>query len=103
MIKNVHDNIQENQFHLFVRAGESQPFILKVKVPDNRNDTCSYKGVDTYDSLITADIQLCPSVVRLLCLIKKSSNLFTLNKILCLINIIKRLKNIIRIRLNIIL
>ena len=66
MIKNVHVNIQENQFHLFVRAGESQPFILKVKVPDNRIDTCLYKGVDTYNSSITADIQLCPNVVGLL-------------------------------------
>ena len=50
---------------MFVRAGESQPFILKVKVPDNRIDNCLYKGVDTYDSSITADIQLCPNVVRL--------------------------------------
>ena len=57
--------VQENQFYLFVRAGDLQPFILKVKVPDNRNDTCLYKGVDSYDSLITADIQLCPNVVRL--------------------------------------
>ena len=65
MIKNVHFYVQENQFHLFVRAGDSQPFILKVKVPDNRNDNCSYKGVDTYDSSITADIQLCSKVVRL--------------------------------------
>ena len=69
--KNFHFYIQENQFHLFVRAGESQPFILKVKVPDNRIDTCLYKGVDTYDSSITADIQLCPNVVRLLQLQKR--------------------------------
>ena len=51
---------------MFVRAGESQPFILKVKVPDNRIDICLYKGVDSYDTSITADIQLCPNVVRLL-------------------------------------
>ena len=81
MIKNVHVNIQKNQFHLFVRAGNSQPFILKVKVPDNRIDTCLYKGVDTYDSSITADIQLCPSVVRLLCSISKNSYLLTLKNI----------------------
>ena len=66
MIKNVHVYVQENQFHLFLRAGDSQPFILKVKVQDNIIDTCLYKGVDTYDSSITADIQLCPNVVRLL-------------------------------------
>ena len=50
---------------MFVRAGESQPYILKVKVPDNRTGTCLYKGVDSYDTSITADIQLCPNVVRL--------------------------------------
>ena len=51
---------------MFVRAGDSQPFILKVKVPDNRNDTCLYKGVDRYDSSVAADIQLCPNVVIIL-------------------------------------
>ena len=70
MIKNVHFYVQENQFHLFVRAGDSQPFILKVKVPDNRIDTCLYKGVDTYDSSITANIQLCPNMVRLIKYVK---------------------------------
>ena len=58
--------VQENQFHLFVRAGHSRYFILKVKVPDNRINTCLYKGVDINDSSITADIQLCPTVVRLI-------------------------------------
>ena len=72
MIKNVHVYVQENQFHLFLRAGDSQPFILKVKVQDNIIDTCLYKGVDTYDSSITADIQLCPNVVRLFVYHKRS-------------------------------
>ena len=84
MIKNVHVYVQENQFHLFLRAGDSQPFILKVKVQDNIIDTCLYKGVDTYDSSITADIQLCPSVVRILLSIEKNSCLFTLNENICI-------------------
>ena len=40
------------------------PFVVKVEVPDNRNDDCTYKGtVKNAKKPITADIQLCPDVV----------------------------------------
>ena len=41
------------------------PFILRVDVPIDKNDTCTYQGTDTYDTYVTADIQLCPEVVRI--------------------------------------
>ena len=41
------------------------PFILRVDVPIDKNDTCTYQGTDTYDTSVTADIQLCPEVVRI--------------------------------------
>ena len=41
------------------------PFILRVDVPNDKNDTCTYQGTDTYDTSVTADIQLCPEVVRI--------------------------------------
>ena len=56
---------QVNQFYLFVRPGDLQSFVLKVEVPDIRNETCLYEGFDSNNSSISAHIQLCPHVVRL--------------------------------------
>ena len=40
------------------------PFVVKVEVPDNRNDDCTYKGtVKNAKKQATADIQLCPDLV----------------------------------------
>ena len=50
---------------MFVRPHHSQPFVLKVEVPDVMNDTCFYTGSDSHNSSISAQITLCPEVVRL--------------------------------------
>ena len=47
-----------------MRATNSLPFVLEVKVPDNKNETCSYQAAGMYDESVTADIQLCPEVVN---------------------------------------
>ena len=36
------------------------PFIIRVDVPNDTNDTCAYQGTGTS---VIADVQLCPEVV----------------------------------------
>ena len=56
---------QFDEFHLLVRTDDLEYFVLKVEVPDHQNDTCFFRGVDSHNTTLTADIHLCrPQVVR---------------------------------------
>ena len=48
-----------------MRTKHSKPFLFKVEVPDKNTDPCVYSGTEVNDSSVTATIQLCPEVVRL--------------------------------------
>ena len=48
-----------------MRAEDFKSFVLKVRIPDNNNDTCFFNEVDNFDPTITADLYPCqPEVVR---------------------------------------